>query len=138
MINVGTATSFNRPTHFSPPRVVWLKVVNIFDVPPAVTQARKWFFSQLRGYFSALPRPELALLRRALMGPIVAERAFALHVPRRRPAAATSSFTYAQRPPRHDRARLRDAATAEQAPLYRIPPAPEAANHHECPKTPGL
>src|SRR5690606_33253950 len=44
---------------------------------------------------------------RAADGPRRGRQAFALHVPRRRPAAATSSFTYTQRPPGHDGARLR-------------------------------
>src|SRR5690554_844732 len=39
-------------------------------------------------------------------GPRRGRQAFALHVPRPPPAATASSFTYAQRPPGHDGARL--------------------------------
>src|SRR5690625_491161 len=78
-------------------------------------------------------RVVLRFMSRWADGPRRGREAFALHVPRRRPAAATSSFTYAHRPPGHGGAWLAETgggAIAERAPPYRVPPAPDAADHH--------
>src|SRR5699024_10703813 len=47
-------------------------------------------------------------------GPRRGRQAFALHVPRPPPAATASSFTYAQRPPGHDGARLAEPSVTER------------------------
>src|SRR5690554_4330821 len=62
------------------------------------------------GYFRPFPGCEPGGLLRSSParpeGPRRSREAFALHVPRPPPAATASSFTYAQRPPGHDGARL--------------------------------